>query len=355
MLTKLLIQTLLLLAVPTAVFAKKGGGGGGGWDDDDDDDSSGGSSDGDSCGAQDSFLETFDIVPDYVLDRNASSGGAFFQGEAFFNYRIPKQTSSSSYSNKTNKTESQSIRMLAYAWVGPQFKYPKGWTNPFNLGFKAWESDNPVKNISTSYTKLDSRYCPVEPDLVKFHTTTGVDLRWTRLENVDGTVYTYFPQRAGDMFSLNATESTTDPEAVDIRARYKKEADDLDVNDLEYVLRLSSGQGQEQEWIDIGWSEGITVNGSITNTTLDLYIAGNTTMKAGYQGLNGIDEWDSPINITFSGTFHSANSTEKPSIRQKNQPLVSFESNDGTRVAHLNYAMGMVWIICIALLYGQFL
>lgn len=355
MLTKSLIQTLVLLTVPTAVFAKRGGGGGdigsigddgnGGGD-------GGGDASGDSCINPGPFLQTWDMVPDYVSGQNVTAGGAYFQGEAFFNYKIPKWANDL---RDPSKIEWRSRRMLGYAWVGPQQEYPTGSTNPFLLGFKAWGSQKPVQNISTSYSYVHARYCPLAPDLVKFVTTMGTDHEWTRLENTDNIVHSYFAQRAADVFSLNATASTTDPEAVDISARYRTDDPDLDINQSVYVIRLYDDQHQtDGEWIDIGWSKGITINGSITNTTLDLNIAGNTTMKIGYLS-SDLDEWDAAINVTFSGTFHSANSTEKLSIRQKNQPLVSFKSNNSTRVAYLNYAIGMVWTICIALLSGQFL
>lgn len=359
MLTKFLIRTWILLIVPTAVFAKRGGGGGGGdgGDSDGSSDDDSGSSSGDSCGEYDSFLETWDIYPEYLSESNATVGGSFFQGEAFFNYKIPGPQK---YGHSPCEGEWESLRMLGYAWVGPQSEYPKGSENPFIIGFKAWGSNNPVENISTSYTYLSSTYCPSKPDLVRFLTTDGVDEKWTQLENTGGTstISSYFPQRAADFFSLNVTANTTDSEAVDFGARFVEDGPDPGGNPN--LLQLTDGAGSDREWISIGWSERMVVNGSITNTTLDFSIVGNGTVPTeNSTSLETIDSF-AGVNITFSGTFHSANSSEKPSIRSKDQPLVSFVENDafegsGARVVHVNYAVGMVWTICMALLFGYFL
>lgn len=292
---------------------------------------------------------------------NATSGGAFFQGEAFFNYKVPDFEDIND--PDVCETEWQSLRMLGYAWAGPQSEYnPVGSKNPFLFGFKAWESDNPVADIGTSYTGLNTRYgaCSEEPDLVRFLTTTGVDAKHVRLESIGITVYSSYPQRAADLFPLNATASITDPEAVDFQARFVEDAGDPAAEST-HELRLSDSVGDTHErWIRIGFDEEMAVNGSITNSTLDLHIVGNTTMSTGKPTGPGKVECNSAVNVTFSGTFHSANSTEKPSIRQKNQPLVSFEKNDAfkgdaRRAAHPSHVIGVVWIICIALLSGHLL
>lgn len=172
---KAFLRGLVLLAVPTAVAAKKGGGGidldaSTSSDGDSSSDPEGTSIIGGSSSTSDAtcsctpvVLYKTDLLPInafYWTSNPPGSGGknpttydgSYFQGEAFMQWRF---TAGKQCQNATG-----TVRMLGYAWVGPQPPYPKGPTNPIIIGFKAWQSAEALEDITFSYDFLhDGLYC----------------------------------------------------------------------------------------------------------------------------------------------------------------------------------------------------
>ncbi|KAE8339489.1 hypothetical protein BDV24DRAFT_135688 [Aspergillus arachidicola] len=341
-----LTQLLLLFTIfGSGSLARRGGGGDNDSDNDSDGDSSGGSgsSSGSSgCGTTNNLLTTTYVVPNNAWNwtsqgsRSADASptiydGSYFQGEGYISYNI---TGGSRCRDANGK-----LRILGYAWVGPQPPYPTGPLNPFIVGFKAWESDKPVNEIHTSYNPIkwtENSVCPMEPDLVRIATTRG----W-----IDLTAHT---SGASDVMIMNVSMDTTKSPAVRFNATTASDPKPA-IDGGEGLIRLP-GRTCSSYGISTGWPSTTILNGSVTNTTLDLRFVGSGNTSSDYKNYRGTeDELHIEFSVTFSGQLDSINSTKVLNIQSGNQTL-TWVPNDGVRVLSGRWWYMLMWVfgICIA-------
>lgn len=313
---------LLLLAIfHGEVVARRGGGGNHDSDSDsdsssdgDNDSGSGGSGGGSSssgCGTGDTSnaLSTTHLVPSHAWNWTSQSGaystdsptiydGSYFQGEGYLSYNMTS-------GNQCQSTKQ--LRLLGYAWIGPQPPYPTGPENPFIIGFKAWESTKAVSEIHTSYTQIkwEGDLCASEPDLFGIVTTRGLASR----------------TEASDTMIMNVSTSLTVPGAVDFNATTVADPDPR-ISDSDGLFRLQSESCTSHN-TDMHWPATTVMQGSVTNTTLELRFSGSVDMNSTqYQWYAGRNE-DLKVNftVTFTGQFDSSNSTHSLNLQQGNQTL----------------------------------
>ncbi|KAF4171724.1 hypothetical protein CNMCM8927_007451 [Aspergillus lentulus] len=350
-LPRLFASGLVLLAVPTAVAARRGGGGtdtdtssdGDGDSSSDPEGTStiGGSSS--SCPATSDVLYKSDLVPlsAYNWTSNAVGGnpttydGSYFQGEAFLHWQF---TAGRQCRNSTG-----TVRMLGYAWVGPQPPYPTGPTNPLIIGFKEWQTNEALENITFSYDFLnDGLYCPTEPDLVKVQTSDG----WT-----DYQASTDIPRadraRAHDVFDLDLAPDAERPDSVLFNGSLIPDLKPEPKYTVEILLPASACNQPSR--LSLGYTDGLNMSGSLTNTTLELRMAGEG--NASYSSATG-ERPRAMFNITFSGTFDSRNSTRAVVIKQDAQPMVSWVDNGAMMHGSVSWVLKLVfmgwvaWFVC---------
>ncbi|KAE8153600.1 hypothetical protein BDV25DRAFT_149146 [Aspergillus avenaceus] len=320
---------LLLLAILDGGVARRGGG-----DHDSDSDSSGGSGDGDSdsgggssdnsgssrCGSEtaSSALGTTYLVPRHAWNWTSQSGayatdsptiydGSYFQGEGYLSYNM----------SGTQCQRTKQLRLLGYAWVGPRPPYPIGPENPFIIGFKAWESSNAVSEIHTSYTQIkwEGDSCVSQPDLFRIIITRGSASRDAAFDTMALNVSSSL---SGDAVDFNAT-TVTDP--------------DPGTSDSDGLFRLRAASCASRE-LDMHWPDTTVMQGSVTNTTLELSFSGSVDMNSTqYQSYGNRDE-DLKVNftVTFSGHFDGVNSTHALNVQRGNQSLAWIRNSAGKGV-----------------------
>lgn len=338
--SRILLSLLLLLLTPTGVLSRRGSGG---WGSDSDSSSDGdgdysdsGDSSSSSSGSSytctdDYFLRVDDLQPfhyeNYTFifgdpDAYTDWNGVYFQGESFFQYQIRDRPTNYTYHGANCPTGTHSIRMLGMAWVGPKAPTPTYLQNPFTLGFKAWQSNNDVSDITYSYS-----FCDTDVDLVHFSTT--VDWREYASNTNDDT------EGAIDSVVLNITQAADDSREVLFNGVY-------DVTSLSSAQIIYSNDGIHDDQIHlppqtcslqgeilIGIPTGTYLNGSMTNDTLKLDISGSTI--AGFADLYGSS--DARVNVTFhisfEGSYAAANSSQIVTVGESGRPLVSFDKATG--------------------------
>ncbi|KAL4950995.1 hypothetical protein BDW69DRAFT_186805 [Aspergillus filifer] len=329
------ILVLAFLSIPAGVLSRRGSSDSSsdsGTSSDSDDSSSNG---GTYVCSDDHKLTTTGLQPSYYGNYTMVAGhpgaytdwnGLYFQGEASFDYVIRDLPTNNSYYGTNCPKDRRSIRMLGIAWVGPRTPTPPDLHNPFTLGFKAWQTDNSIANITYSYSS-----CDTDVDLV--HLKTTVDWREYVHEtnrDVEGAV---------DAVILNVTQAGNNTEAVQFIGLY-------DVSSLRSAQTVFASDGISEDQIHIpantcsmmgniliGWPTGTMINGTMTNNTLTLSISGTTI--AGFGDLYGSS--DEQVNVTFSiafiGTYDSANSSQVLNIGASNSSLVNFMRATGDAVA----------------------
>ncbi|OGM49467.1 hypothetical protein ABOM_001715 [Aspergillus bombycis] len=313
---------LLLVAIfDGGVVARRGGGGDHDSDSDGDsssdgnNDSGSGGSDGSSgssgCGSggTSNALGTTYLVPRHAWNWTSQSGayatdsptvydGSYFQGEGYLSY------------NMTTGAQCQitkELRLLGYAWIGPQPPYPTGPENPFIIGFKAWESTKAVSDIHSSYTQIkwEGDSCSSQPDLFRIVTTKGSGSRTGAADTMVMEVST--SPAAADVVGFNATTVTDS---------------DPGISDSDGLFRLRA-QSCAPHDTDMHWPATTVMQGSVSNTTLELKFSGSVDQNSSqYQSYTGSNE-DLKVNftLTFSGQFDSVNSTHALNVQQSNQSL----------------------------------
>lgn len=328
----------------SGVLARRGGGGGdvGNYDSDE---SSGGSGSTDPCKTPEHpTVWKWDLIPENadnytsggISGRDTSYDGSFFKGEASLHYTITESETCYRYKHDAEK----SIKMLGYAWIGPQAPYPVGPTNPIIIGFKAWESRRSLGEIWDSYGYVqwdDSQTtCPTYPDLFKVTTTYG----WT-----DWSVPAY---KAIDVMNMTISEAPApaqgDQDQDQGRVRFNTTMPEKLDHETKWLLRLP-GRICSVERYNLFKTppERLAMNGSFTNTTLDLTLSGSgkaVTDSEKYQ-------FAAEFRLTFSGVFDGDNSTEKLSLRQTGQPLIAWVPNSGLHVVSVGW---MTSLICLGAL-----
>ncbi|GFF58226.1 hypothetical protein IFM46972_11038 [Aspergillus udagawae] len=347
MLLSRLLSCIFLLNVPATVVARRGNG-----DSEDSSDASGDSSSSsgsssstlsDSCGPRHHTLYSYDLVPGNAYNWTTNAGGlkgrnpttydgSYFQGEAFLGYTI---TGGTRCPNATG-----SVRMLGYAWIGPQTPYPKGPENPIIIGFKAWESDKPLENITFSYDYLDdSPYCPRPPDLTKLTTTRG----WT-----DWEARTY---RAGDIVRISLLPDQARAGAVLFNGSTIPNLDPAPAYEDGNIL-LPASSCDSDERLSVGWPERTIITGSVTNETLTISIVGAGATKTAYKYYKGKeDDIHVTFNVTFSGTFDSTNSTRRVAVQQASQPMLFWVDNSTCMLGPDGRLMKLMWLAWTALFF----
>ncbi|KAH8434348.1 uncharacterized protein LDX57_011996 [Aspergillus melleus] len=313
-----LARLLLLLAIlDKGVLARRGGGdhdGDSEGDSSSDDgssnggsDESGGSSSSSGCGdqVQSNALSNTYLVPSHATNWTSQGGaraapsptiydGSFFQGEAHLSYNL---------TSGSKCQLSKELRLLGYAWIGPQPPYPKGAENPFIIGFKSWKSNKAVDQIHSSYSDIrwEGDMCASEPDLFRIRTSTG---------SVGG-------DSAWDIMTLNVPPNSTTSDTLHFNATT---VPDMKVSQYDGLFRLRAENCLLHD-TDIHWSDTTIMEGSVTNTTMELKFFGLAdTNSSSYQLFVG-SEKDVKANftITFTGQFDSANSTHALEIRRGDQ------------------------------------
>lgn len=351
----LLLSCLLAVLLPGA-SAKKGGGGSGDGDSNGDSngggsgggssggsssgdssgDSSGGSSSGDeSCGIADPPpIWKWDLLPFHAQNNTGMEGvglgygGSFFKGEASVDYLVTA-------SQRCRMDNFRSTHMLGYAWIGPQPSYPTGPTNAIIIGFKAWETGLSLENIDDSYAYIKKdQYCPKKPDLFRVATSHG----W-----LNSTART---SRAADFMNMTLANSAVNSDQALFNATMKEE---LGFKPTDDGLLLTLPRGACPGFGDYKFRlpDQLTMNGSFTNTTLNLTLSGrgNATGR-GFREAEATAEF----KITFTGVFDSANSTHKIDVKPQGEPLVAWVQSSSLREAAMNWSSMVVFLAATLLL-----
>lgn len=336
--SRILLSLLLVLFTPTRVLSRRGGGGSSSSDSDSSSDYSD-STDSSSTSPSDStyvceddyFLRVDDLQPahydNYTFifgdpDAYIDWNGVYFQGESIFQYRIRDLPRNYTNYGANCPTGMYSIRMLGMAWVGPKAPTPTYLTNPFTLGFKAWQSETDVSDITYSYS-----FCDTNVDLV--HLGTTVDWREYDSDTNDDV------EGAIDSVVLSITQAADDKHRVMFDGVY-------DLTSLSSSQMVYSNDGIHDDQIHLpaqtcslkgeillGMPTGTYINGSMTNATLNWDISSSTI--AGFTDLYGSS--DAQVNITlhisFESSYAAANSSQVLTVGGNGQPLVSFEKATG--------------------------
>ncbi|EAW13287.1 uncharacterized protein ACLA_017340 [Aspergillus clavatus NRRL 1] len=351
----------VLLALPHHVLSRRGGGGGsssseddsdGDYGDDDSNDSGSGSSSSSSssgssgapaCG--NTGLSINSVVPSYTMNytsywwRNDSStdyDGAFYFGEAFFDYTIGPSTN---LTKENCPSGPQSIRMLAIAHIGPQTPYPIGLRNSLTLGFRAWPTDYPLENLTQSYDSCKSK------TIVRLATSEDFGL-WR-------------PSVSGgfDLFDLEVSPAANDANVALLNAAFSKDIPRPKGFDDRYYssrLFLPAGTCSGRKAVLIGYDNNTVISGSMTNGTMDFTISGHT--NAMFDSGNLISRESAvrfPVsyNVSFSGIFNRAESARQLHVNQSTpEELVSFVvEGTAARLPAMEDVTTILWIFSLAL------
>ncbi|KAJ5131327.1 uncharacterized protein N7515_007366 [Penicillium bovifimosum] len=335
----------LVSTYASGVEARRGGGGGDSDDYYTGDNSGGGSSSGstDSCHTpRHPTVWKWDLISrnadNYtsggVSGEDTSYDGSFFKGEASFHYTITEDEMCT-YGNMRG-TE-HTMQMLGYVWVGPQAPYPVGPTNPIIIGFKAWESSKPLDEIGDSYGYIqwdeDGIACPSYPDLIRITTTYG----W----------FDFDTRSYGAMDVMNMAISEAPGPHDQGRVRFNATMPDKLDHETDLLLRIPGSYQctNDYDYMFDTPPERLAMNGSFTNTTFDLTLSG----KGNASSETTIEkrQLTTEFRLTFSGVFDGDNSTEKLSLRQPGQPLVTWVANSGLRLVSVGWMTGL---ICLGVL-----
>ncbi|KAF7590400.1 hypothetical protein BBP40_002901 [Aspergillus hancockii] len=345
-----LTRLLLLLAIfDGSVLARRGGGDHDSDSDSDsssnnsDDDSSSGGSDGSSSssgcgsGSPSTSLSNTYLVPVNARNWTSQSGafataspsiydGSYFYGEGYLSYDM----------NRTAGDEcrdAKQLRVLGYAWIGPQPPYPKGPRNPFIIGFKAWQSNNAVSDIFTSYPLIiwNEASCPSEPDLFRVVTTTD------------------YGSAAVDTMSMNVSTISTTPGAVQFNATTMTDPDPK-IDKYDGLFRLRHGSCLSID-TSMSWPDTTVMQGSVTNTTLELKFSGSVDINASqYESFTSrYKDFKVNFTVTFSGQFDSANSTHALNVQQGNQSL-EWVANSAADIVSGGWGYMLVWTVGIQIM-----
>ncbi|KAK1144151.1 hypothetical protein N8T08_005813 [Aspergillus melleus] len=346
-LTLLALLLLLVAIFDQGVLARRGGGDHDGdsyGDSSGDDGSSSGGSDGSGdssspsdCGdqVQSNALSNTYLVPSHATNWTSQGGaraapsptiydGSFFQGEVHLSYNL---------TSGSKCRVSKELRLLGYAWIGPQPPYPKGAENPFIIGFKSWKSDKAVNEIHSSYSAIrwEGDMCSSEPDLFRIRTSTG---------SVSG-------DSAWDIMTLDVSPSSTTSDAVQFNAIT---VPDIKVSRYDGLFRLRAENCLLHD-TDIHWPDTAIMEGSVTNTTMELKFSGlANTNSSSYQLYVG-SEKDVKANftLTFTGQFDGANSTHALEI-QKGDQSPTWVPNNAIRIMSSGWSYGSGCIAGIQLI-----
>lgn len=335
----LFLPSLLAITLPAASARRGGGGGGdvssGGGGGSAGDSSSGDSSSGDEhCGIPDvPPVWKWDLIPSNAQNntgmKGAGSGygGSFFHGEASLSFIITA-------GQRCPLNDMRSTHMLGYAWIGPQSSYPVGPTNPVIIGFKAWETDKSLDKIGDSYAYIKKdQFCPRQPDLFRVSTTHG----WSD--------FIARKTRAADFMNMNVTESTSNREQALFNATM---VDELNFEPTDNGLLLSLPRGacsSSRDW-NFRVPDQLTMNGSFTNTTLNLTLSGrgNATSSNSREA-----NLTAEFKITFTGVFDADNSTHIISLQRQGGPLVTWVQSSALRHTAISWSSSFVYIIALLL------
>ncbi|KAJ3498135.1 hypothetical protein NLG97_g1349 [Lecanicillium saksenae] len=347
----LLLSCLLAMLLPGA-SAKKGGGGSGDGNSNSDSHgggggggSSGGSSSGDSSGGSSSGDEgcgiadpppiwKWDLLPSHAKNNTGMKGvgraygGSFFKGEASVSYIVTA-------SKRCRMDNFRSTHMLGYAWIGPQPSYPTGPTNPIIIGFKAWETGLSLENIGDSYAYIKKdQFCPRQPDLFRVETSHG----WTD--------FTARTTRAADFMNMTLANSAVNSNQVLFNATMKEELG-FKPTDEGLLLELPRGACSGSGDYKFALPDQLTMNGSFTNTTLNLTLSGRGNATG--RGLRDA-EVTAEFEITFTGVFDSDNSTHKISVKPQGEPLVAWVQSSGFSETAIRWSSRVVFFAAALLL-----
>ncbi|KAL2784126.1 hypothetical protein BJX66DRAFT_317208 [Aspergillus keveii] len=271
------------------------------------------------------------LIPDNGDNRNyrgvSNYDGSFFYGEAWLGYEILETTGI----DTCNSSAENPIRLLGYAWMGPQSEEPAGPTNPYIIGFQAWESKEAVEDINTSYDYVmwdpNEKWCPEEPDLFLVRTTHS----WRGSASEPGGE---LPIVAADVIDMEFAADEQNPTAVSFNGTMPDVITPEPRNEG-FPFRLLGLPGRICTDERVYWIEDnvdrLGLSGSVTNATLDLVLTGRG-VAVPYRN-NVAHNLTVEFNVTFSGRFDTANSTERPDIRQAEEALITWVGNSGVRGA----------------------
>jgi len=323
-----------ILSLITIGEPKSGGSGGGGGD-----------SVGGGCVERHNYTQ--DLKPFHYINytRNEKSqkqyGGSFFLGEATFSVRFEKQDLLETNTSRSTAcpADTLNLRLLGVAWIAPQTPSPAGSTNPFVLSFKAWLSDMPVENIKISYSQ-----CSRDVDLANLMTTQ------TFAENLYTSSAVY---RSQDMINMTVWPSPNNYREVLFNGTNLKPSKGYPLIQTTWAtpdtgsrLRLPARTCRGMDVIRAFPPENTLLNGSLTNNTIRVRLAGVAIGQS-----NPIDDYSPAnikmdFNITFTGTFDRANSSQQLGIGQDDQSLISWKANDALA---LKIPVLIIWIpVCVA-------
>lgn len=337
----------LLSTFHTGVLARRGGGDYDGDSDSNSGDGIGssgdeGGSDGSDdsstsgCGSQlpSSALSSTYLVPSHARNWTSQGGaraapsptiydGSFFQGEAYLSYNI----TAGPYCQKLRR-----LRLLGYAWIGPQPPYPKGPTNPFIIGFKAWQSDANVSNIHSSYSQIkwEGDTCASEPDLFRITTTRGSVSR----------------TNASNTMVLDVSSESITSDAVHFNASTVQSPSPR-LSQYDGLFRLRAGSCLQHD-TDFFWPEKTIMEGSVSNTTMELKFSGSVNMNSTqYQHYLGREEdFKMTFTVKFTGQLDSPNSTHALRVQQGNDTL-TWIPNNALAIRTGGFLESFVWIMGI--------
>ncbi|KAL2863699.1 uncharacterized protein BJX67DRAFT_236256 [Aspergillus lucknowensis] len=328
----LLPSFLLLLSTKIPdVQARRGGG----WSGEDSSDSNDGSdSSPESCDTQEHpQVAEWGLLPGHAWNysskenpsRDTSYDGSFFKGAGYLHYHVDR-SSGSCYIDE----DDHAVHLLGYVWIGPQPPTPPGPMNPIIISFKAWESSMSLDEIDVAYLNIPwgsdgpGSSCPSEPDLISLMTS----FEWT---DMDALKY-----RALDSMDMSLSEAGTDERRVQFSATMPNELEHNPGMRLRLPMRTCASNMAYQ----FDNPDRLTMNGSFTNTTLDLTLSGSGAVNGRYEE----DPFQAEFNVTFSAVFDSSNSTQKLSLRHPGEPLVAWLPNSALRVARSERAFSLGFV-----------
>ncbi|KAM0742074.1 hypothetical protein ACQRIT_002251 [Beauveria bassiana] len=313
-----------------------GSGGSGGGGSSSDDSSSGGSSTGDEgCGIPAiPPVWKWDLLPFHATNKTGMKGvglgygGSFFKGEASLKYVVTA-------GQRCRPGDLQTSHMLGYAWIGPQPSYPAGPANSIIIGFKAWETDKSLDNIGDSYAYIKKdQFCPKKPDLFRVTTTHG----WSD--------FSARTTRAADFMNMTLAESAANSDQALFNATMMEELNFKPTDDGMLLILPKRACSDSREHT-FRLPDQLTMNGSFTNTTLNLALSGRGNATSSSTRDNQIT---AEFEITFTGVFDAANSTHKISVQPQSQPLVTWVQSFGLRATALRWSSSFVYIAAALLL-----
>ncbi|PKS06190.1 hypothetical protein jhhlp_007507 [Lomentospora prolificans] len=317
------VQTLRILLLSAAFFfsigsveARRGGGSssdgdsGGGGDFGDDDDSGSGSSSGGSsepCVSSGSPLITdLDVTRFDNYTEDPTFGGAYYFGEASFNYTTIEEEEGDC---KPVASAKFPTRLYAVAFIAPQSPWPTGASNDYVIGFKGWVPGRSDQDFEHSFDR-----CTSTPNTIFFRTSSWFSYIYPNTDK----------KEIRDSVPLTFSSSSNSSAAL-FTGTYEKAPQDKwhNISLAQWTAdRFTPPEGlcRGDSNLDNKLPSGTLIKGSVSADTFTMSVSGIQDKV--------IFSANVSFTIDFKGTFASVNSTQAVKIGENGQ-IISFEVING--------------------------